>query len=597
MADKRQQTLFNFFRPKDSDEAPPKIASEVAPEGDENVSINASKLIETTSDSDGERESPLIQHQGQELTAYEMERLHRIQRNMEIMRSLGLANLSKSLQSVVSKTCTKIAKAKPQRKRPYEQRNQQQQDQHRPLRRSARQTSLANGLPNAEIEAIKELDPDGAVAQAKAPVSHKAYDITHVHEYIAHTAAVATDKETLHSSNSSLAAAFTVDVSKGPRLQSQSQAGRKPAITSFVQHPTVLRDAALARAYSIDWVESGFIVAGGKDGQVSVWGTDSSRSVDCASTLPEESIDALISHRLHSGWISDVQWTSTNVSSTLVGNNTIIPWLLTSANDGLLCLWDLEESDSGGNMPRCIARTGEIHSAGIFSMHESQGRIATASKDSCVVISSLSPAGQGTGFTVVQRYNDIHDGVVKCVRWNRWQSDGATVFASCGNDRVAKITDTRCSPDSYGTDGEILLDGRHTTTVNCIRWNPLQEHMLLSSSHDSHISIHDIRKPGDEPVFKLLGHANGRLKNIYQPAFIAAGTGVVASGEPSSRLSLWSLRDGKLVSQGIVDGGVSLNGAMHCPSGGHRDTGSMPVLCSATRSIFAFQPVFKEPAD
>ena len=515
---------------------------------------------------------------------------------MEIMRSLGLANLSKSLQSVVSKTCTKRAKAKSHRKRPYEQRHQQQQDQHRPLRRSARQMSLANGVPNAEIEGKKDWDPDGPVAQAKTPVSHKVYDTTHVHEYMAYIAAVSTDKETLYSSYSSLAAAFTVDVSKGPQLQSQAQAGRTPTIKSFVQHPTVLRDAALARAYSIDWVESGFIVAGGKDGQVSVWGPDSSRSVDCASTLPEESINALISHRLHSGWISDVQWTSTNVSSTLPGNNTIIPWLLTSANDGLLCLWDLGASDSGGTMPRCIAQTGEIHSAGIFSMHESQGRIATASKDNCVVISSLSPSGQGTGFTVVQRYNDIHDGVVKCVRWNKWQSDGATVFASCGNDRVVKITDTRCPPDSQGTDREILLDGLHTTTANCVRWNPLQEYVLLSSSHDSHISIHDIRKPGDEPMFKLLGHANGRLKNIYQPAFVAAGSGVVAAGEPSSRLSLWSLRDGKLVSQGMVDGGASLNGAMHCPSGGHHD-GSMPLLCSATRSIFAFQPVFTESAD
>lgn len=602
MADKRQQTLFNFFshtKSKDQvDDAPttaPKIIAEA--QGNENAPINLPELDGTIdSDDQKEKESPSPSpplssskpdgtHNG--MNPYEVERLQRIQRNMEIMRSLGLANLGKSLQSVVSSAgSSQSTKTNPSRKRPYERRPlpTHQQEARAPLRRSARHTS---GSEAQSATIINEDLPNEPLT--KTP-SHKVYDTTNVQDYIL---AVATDigQSANTASASSLAAAFDLS-----RLGTQCE--RNTTITGFAQHPTVLRDSALARIYSIDWDESGFIVAGGKDGQVSVWGIESSRASDGAS-----SVDPLVSHRLHTGWISDVQWMSP-ISSVCTApeedeTKSLMPWLLTSANDGVLCLWDLGRSDSGGTMPHCVARTSDIHSAGIFSMHESQSKVATASKDNSVVITSLSSSKQ---MSVVQRYVNIHDGVVKCVRWNTWQSDGATIFASCGNDRVIKITDTRCPPDctsnkSCSNSNGILLDGQHTTTVNCVRWNPLHEHMLLSASHDDHIAIHDCRKSGAGALFKLTGHGNGRLKTIYQPAFVAAGTGVVAAGEPSSRLSLWSLNDGQLVSQGMVEGGASLNGAMHCPPASSRvelSGISTPLLCSAARCVLTFQPIFTE---
>lgn len=71
----------------------------------------------------------------------------------------------------------------------------------------------------------------------------------------------------------------------------------------------------------------------------------------------------------------------------------------------------------------------------------------TASKDASVAISSLQGSSGTASLAAVQRYNDLHDGVVKCARWR-----DADTFASCGNDRRLCVVDAR-QPPSLGAAG------------------------------------------------------------------------------------------------------------------------------------------------
>jgi hypothetical protein len=42
--------------------------------------------------------------------------------------------------------------------------------------------------------------------------------------------------------------------------------------------------------------------------------------------------------------------------------------------------------------------------------------------------------------------------------------------------------------------------------MNCLRWHPCDEHILVSSSHDPAMLVHDIRNLS-RPLHALLGHA------------------------------------------------------------------------------------------
>lgn len=84
-----------------------------------------------------------------------------------------------------------------------------------------------------------------------------------------------------------------------------------------------------------------------------------------------------------------------------------------------------------------------LHPGGIFSLAEHSGRVLTASKDASVAISSLQGSSGTASLAAVQRYNDLHDGVVKCARWR-----DADTFASCSNDRRLCVVDARQPPSA-----------------------------------------------------------------------------------------------------------------------------------------------------
>jgi WD40 repeat protein len=207
--------------------------------------------------------------------------------------------------------------------------------------------------------------------------------------------------------------------------------------------------------------------------------------------------------------------------------------------------------------------------------------VLSASKDGSVAISSLRGSSGTASLAAVQRYETLHDGVVKCARWQQAAggSASATTFASCGNDRRLCIVDSRLAPAAGAS---LVIEGSHSTALNCLRWHPTSDHLLLTCSHDPAILLHDLRSPA-QPLHRLRGHAPGpRIASMYQPAFVAGGAAVATGCERSQLLNLYCTSTGALLSCG--DAGITA-GATCCGS----QSGD-PFICTAGRAVYCFLP-------
>lgn len=125
----------------------------------------------------------------------------------------------------------------------------------------------------------------------------------------------------------------------------------------------------------MDW-QPGLVVAAGKDGQVSIFG---SREVEAGGTLSADAeVPPLLSARLHRGWIADVQFVrggaavaaaagdaggGEGATGSLLGSSLL---LLTAGNDGTVCLWDAARSAAQGRgmQPQQLAKAEDLHSGG-----------------------------------------------------------------------------------------------------------------------------------------------------------------------------------------------------------------------------------------
>ncbi|KAL4857638.1 Histone-binding protein [Chlorella vulgaris] len=497
------------------------------------------------------------------LTDYELQRLQRIQRNREVMHGLGLSSVTLEVQ--------KPAAAAPcKRRRPCKQAAVAAGDAAAGAAPPSLRWTRSRGPKVAKAgeaggPALQGTTP-GAVAEAEAQAG-LVFDDSSVRRYVCQA----------------LTAAAPPNITCGGR----SGAGlpdQDGGVAGLVQLPGCLRDPALARAYSVDW-RPGLVVAGGKDGVVSVFG---SRELEAGRLAEGDTLPPLLSHKLHKGWVSDVQLTSlhpsSSYSSTAAASSGPPLLLLTAGNDGAARLWDLGRAAAGGGTsgaPQQLAQTNNLHTGGIFSLHEKAGRVLSASKDGSVTISSLGGSSGTASLAAVQRYETLHEGVVKCARWQRAAggSASATTFASCGNDRRLCIVDSRLAPAAGAS---LVIEGSHATALNCLRWHPTSDHLLLTCSHDPAILLHDLRSPA-QPLHRLRGHAPGpRIASMYQPAFVAGGAAVATGCERSQLLTLYCTSTGALMSCG--EAGITA-GATCCGS----QPGD-PFICTAGRAVYFFLP-------
>ena len=562
---------------------------------------------------------------------YEREREARIARNREIMRSLGIA--SGAALGDPRGAAGRSSAAAAARRRRETRRRAESEAIHAPVRRSTRSTRHVGSLAG-------DVDVDAAAAAAAAAAEEEEeeevpFDDSSVLRYVCGGAggidrvgALADEAGVVGSGG--VSTAQTSDGGGGGGGEDDAD-----DVLGFAQLPVVFADDGSKKGfYSLDATDGlgdiegdrddrALLVGGGDGGRVSVFGLDIFPDVfsDDAkdATDPEKPIDGvrvrrpLMSWVAHRGWCSQVQFMPPAFKwGCDADSKGHLPFVVTAGGmDGVVALWDISRHRRGE--PSAAATAKDLHSAGVFSMHaasdarlgaRTDGEVAswkrgddvsllTGSKDATVVLSRVAPS---VGIVAVRRFEELHGGVVKCVRW-RGGPRGEGIFASCANDGRVCVVDTRTS----GAPSAVpAIDGAHGgKAVNFVEWGsgsrvssfsatsastraenerarppgpsdaspPESDHLLLTSGLDREVRVWDVRKMSSDgdataPLLRTMsGHAAlkvSRPKMIYHPVFHPADVrgrrppAVVTPGEGSGRLSLYGVADGRAISRGEV---------------------------------------------
>jgi hypothetical protein len=506
----KQQSLLTFFRPID-----PKIPKHDAisvSEGDGSA-VSAKKSGDSdvgdtsVAGKDTQSESHVGVNLSEEMNDFERERLERIERNREIMKTLGLGFGGNAMPNMEMRKVKKKARVLPRKRDAVAV---------GPVRRSSRRlkgegcVESLMGKENCEIGAEEEMEhtPSPGVFQERASLI----------QYMCSGEGI-------------------------PKKDVASCSTEGP-LNSFKEMYPNCFDSKLVRTYSVDYFHDGqgrLVAAGGKNGHCSIFACSQSLHSD------EEAndVEPLISQKLHKGWISDVVFMSRDEPSSRP------PLLLTAGNDGIVSIWDTAlEEETSGNMKQ-LHMNDSFHTSGIFSMdyQKISKKILTGSKDGSICVSCSTDAA--SGLRLLHRLDGVHDDhVVKCVKWNHSDSN---VFLSCGNDGATKIHDAR----SYSW----KMCHTASNVVNTLLWNPSDGNLFLSAGSSS-IHIQDIRKESSV-ISEIRGHNDQGNSGIYQPLFVNKGAHVLTAGssKDSQYLNLFTLT-GEIVSRGSV--GYSVGASYYC---------------------------------
>ena len=374
---------------------------------------------------------------GSNLSEYEQQRLLNIARNQEVLASLGLAD--------DPPLCApRVAKGTRRRPRP-------QAPPPPPSNRSLR--SRVAPVAQAEpVEGEEPLEPVPLPAVEPEPV----YDTSDVVRY------VCTDEAPLR-------AYADASGSEGEDRSGGSQLGWRRAGEALDTTKIVKRVYGIDAMCKGDYSRRPVLACGGDKGFVAVFPAQGLVLDDAPEPSP------LLAWQAHKGWVGGVQFASMQAGAM---GSTASTLLLTSSNAGEVCVWDINKASNGTPRQASCVSLGSI-----WELHEQGGLVLTASKDATITLVELS----STGLKTVQSYDDLHGKVIKTVRWR-----DANVFASAGNEADIVVVDRRERQKSGGT---LRIDDASTKCINCLRWSPSDEHMVLSNGFELAARLHDIRKP------------------------------------------------------------------------------------------------------
>ena len=461
------------------------------------------------------------------LSEYEKLRLANIARNQEFLRNLGLQGAMASTFSGGSKP---FKGRQPGNERVKRKRKELSASRAMPTRRSTRtrlmpasiyNPDLVGKSPSAAPSTFASFDlkpPDTEPTEDMLP-----FDDSSIFAYMTN------NSDVYHQSKNCIFDDHVIMTT-----------GSKVARLKDIGGSKYFCDSNLKKIYSMSFqsdLKPNIFVAGGHGGRVAVFGVHD--IVSKSSEGGDNLIDSLMSYKAHSGWISTVQFLS---------NRSTI--LLTASNDAVVTLWDLTQqlaTDRARDVrPKVLTTKNDLHANGIFSAHEMNNKVVTASKDKSVGFSEIVSE---SGVIRSLRELNFHTGVVKCARLR-----DENVLASCGNDQSIGVYDVRTAEgiimhvDNASTDGFAL---------NSVAWHPRDENALMSACFGNAIQVWDLRK-FSAPVKTLKGHAqlhDGGRGKIYHPCFINGGKTVLTAGHKSESLSLFDFGTGSLESKGRLDFG------------------------------------------
>ena len=430
-----------------------------------------------------------------QITEYERQRNERVKRNNEIMRRMGLDVLG--TQIVGKRKKKNIRKKK----------------------------SFMNKVPTI-LRRSKRLRKEGVVGEK----NEEGGEVTEVMEEEKEAEETFETSAVWSYCDEKEKNALSQDVRKEEKKEEEklvlasmlSNKNNDTILTGFEEQASKLVDESVKKGYySIDEEKDyGLIAAAGDGGIVSIFET-------LASNL-------LMSFVAHRGWCANAQFIdSKNIVSA-------------GGMDGKIALWNIMEQTTQTRSPSLRVRSGDIHDAGIFSLHYFENRLFTASKDKSVCSSVITEDGT---IKMMRRFESFHSGVVKCVK-----AKSADVFATCGNDATVAVWDHRTQ-----TDKPVLgIEDAHRCAVNFVEWNAEgDEHQIMTSAFDDSIKLWDVRNAAasNQLLATFNSHSHPRVKKVkmlYHPIFTFHGRAIVTPGEGSSSLTIYDVNSRTKVCSGYV---------------------------------------------
>uniref|UniRef100_A0A7S3QAH8 Uncharacterized protein n=1 Tax=Chaetoceros debilis TaxID=122233 RepID=A0A7S3QAH8_9STRA len=265
-----------------------------------------------------------------------------------------------------------------------------------------------------------------------------------------------------------------------------------------------------------------WIVGAGKSGIISMWNAPPSTAADSKECPEPQEIEPVMTWKGHGGrWIADAKFVpfgSERVDS-LPTRSSCPSHLITAANDGCVCLWDVRSTSCRTGLAKCISVTGKnLHKSGIFSMDVSKGTnyddiyVCTGSKDKTLAVSTLNSVSKGAECQAFFVSNH-HTAKVGCVTMQGLS--GSTLIGSASDDGSVAIHDFRSKDIAHD------LDGAHDKPHSVV-WHPKNENMFITAGFDDTIHAWDLRSM-KKPWASFSGHVpltSKACKRIYRPAFL-----------------------------------------------------------------------------
>ena len=446
--------------------------------------------------------------EGYELSEYEKLRLRNIERNQRRLRELGLLSMNNTQLSGVSNKMPGNKRRKSKMSKPTVASTTSAAS--RPVRRSRRLVPSASSDVTSNDDNMSSNDVKGSTEDnCPAQEMEEQYEVSPLFQYTMndsdnknvrnHHTDGSTNNVLVSSSTSTGADAeintgttigirndkegINANFSLEPITMTSSSALTKSAPSSLVR-----ATGGPGAIYSLQFLNeisgqcpsnrdpSSLLLGAGKGGIVSLWdcydigtsGNSEHDESDLGDLLPK------ISWKAHGGrWICDAQFMTTPSSSP----SSL--FVATAANDGTVCLWDMNQRSCKTHAPKLLFQsTKELHAKGIFSMDvlstsNSNRMVATGSKDKTVAVSNILDCGKSS---MLWR-TTFHSSKVSAVQWQKSTSNGQhPLLASASDDGLIGIHDTRSSSASTPT---MVISDAHDKPHSVV-WEPASQYGLLT---------------------------------------------------------------------------------------------------------------------
>jgi histone-binding protein RBBP4 len=178
---------------------------------------------------------------------------------------------------------------------------------------------------------------------------------------------------------------------------------------------------------------------------------------------------------------------------------------------------------------RCLGHTAEGYAIDWNPINK--GQIVSGADDGSICrwdLGSLSRDSAATAEAIVSIPN-AHEGATEDVQWHTQHN---YLFASCGDDGMVRVWDTRAADPTVASQ----VFKAHDMEANALSFAPTQEFTIVTGSADKTLKLWDMRNTKRE-LHVLEGHTDEVL-NIRWAPFSEA---VLTSGGADRRVMVWDL--------------------------------------------------------